>query len=197
MKEQKHEGKEACCASYGVEAIPFVEQYRSLLGTNVEVGVGQLLVCGEDDKECEGNEEADQQTSNQDLGPATLKPGADRREEPHDGETRLHHRTTAIARTPLFNRRGRARFETSRMFDQVNVDRGTGEETGAESGDQLEEHESEYNVGMRLAPPNGSRLSCGRNAWGRKEFEPQTRRLASEATQFFPTCERPPASSAC
>src|SRR5207244_9015708 len=102
-----------------------------------------------------------------------------------------------LARTPLFNRRGRARFETSRMFDQVNVDRGTGEETGAESGDQLEEHESEYNVGMRLAPPNGSRLSCGRNAWGRKEFEPQTRRLASEATQFFPTCERPPASSAC
>ena len=45
-------------------------------------------------------------------------------------------------------------------------------------------------------PPNGSRLSCGRTARGRKELEPQTRRLASEATQFFPQ-ERPAASSAC
>jgi hypothetical protein len=45
--------------------------------------------------------------------------------------------------------------------------------------------------------PNGSRLSCGRNTRGRKEAEPQTKRLANEATQFFPTWERPPASSAC
>src|SRR5437763_12586575 len=37
---------------------------------------------------------------------------------------------------------------------------------------------------MRL--PNGSRLSCGRNARGRKAAEPQTKRLAGEATQFFP-----------
>src|SRR2546426_10669628 len=47
------------------------------------------------------------------------------------------------------------------------------------------------------APPNGSRLSCGRNARRRKETEPQTKRLASEATQFFLTGERPAASSAC
>src|SRR2546430_711304 len=45
--------------------------------------------------------------------------------------------------------------------------------------------------------PNGPRLSCGRNAWRRKEAEAQTRRLASEATQFLLTCERPSASSAC
>ncbi len=45
-------------------------------------------------------------------------------------------------------------------------------------------------------PPNGSRLSCGRNARRRKEGEPQTKRLAGEATQFFPH-ERPTASSAC
>ena len=45
--------------------------------------------------------------------------------------------------------------------------------------------------------PNGPRLSCGRNARGRKAVEPQTKRLASEATQFLPTCERPAASSAC
>jgi len=45
--------------------------------------------------------------------------------------------------------------------------------------------------------PNGSRLSCGRNARWRKAVEPQTKRLASEATEFFPTCERPAASSAC
>jgi hypothetical protein len=45
-------------------------------------------------------------------------------------------------------------------------------------------------------PPNGSRLSCGRNAWGRKEVE-QLIELDREATQFFPTCERPSASSAC
>jgi len=49
-----------------------------------------------------------------------------------------------------------------------------------------------------LAPlPNGSRLSCGRNARRRKAVEPQKKRLASEGTQFFPTWERPPASSAC
>jgi len=45
--------------------------------------------------------------------------------------------------------------------------------------------------------PNGSRLSCGRHARGRKEVEAQRKRLAGEATQVFPTCERPPASSAC
>jgi len=45
--------------------------------------------------------------------------------------------------------------------------------------------------------PNGSRLSYGRNARGRKETEDQKKRLASEATQFLPICERPPASSAC
>jgi len=49
----------------------------------------------------------------------------------------------------------------------------------------------------RMLRPNGSRLSCGRSARGRKELEPQTKRLASEATQFLPTCERPAASSAC
>ena len=46
-------------------------------------------------------------------------------------------------------------------------------------------------------PPNGSRLSCGRNVDGRKELKQQIKRLASEPTQFFPTCERPAASSAC
>jgi len=45
--------------------------------------------------------------------------------------------------------------------------------------------------------PNGSRLSCGRNARGRKVVEQQTKRLAGEAPQFFPTCARPAASSAC
>jgi len=50
---------------------------------------------------------------------------------------------------------------------------------------------------IRAEPPNGSRLSCGRNARWRKAMEPQTKRLAGEATEFFPTCERPAASSAC
>ena len=47
-----------------------------------------------------------------------------------------------------------------------------------------------------VTPSNESRLSCGLNARGRKAVERQTKRLASEATQFFPQ-ERPPASSAC
>src|SRR6266480_2543444 len=37
-----------------------------------------------------------------------------------------------------------------------------------------------------VQPPNGSRLSCGRTAQGRKEVERQRTRLAGEATQFFP-----------
>jgi len=45
--------------------------------------------------------------------------------------------------------------------------------------------------------PNESRLSCGRNGRWRKAAERQIKRLASEATQFLPTCERPTASSAC
>jgi len=47
------------------------------------------------------------------------------------------------------------------------------------------------------ALPNESRLSCGRNTRRRKEVEAQRKRLAGEATQVFPTCERPAASSAC
>jgi len=45
-------------------------------------------------------------------------------------------------------------------------------------------------------PPNESRLSCGRNAGWRKAVDRQRKRLAGEATQFFPHA-RPPASSAC
>src|SRR6266516_5425954 len=45
--------------------------------------------------------------------------------------------------------------------------------------------------------PNGSRISCGRNARRRKAAERQTQRLAGEAAQLLLTCERPPASSAC
>ncbi len=37
------------------------------------------------------------------------------------------------------------------------------------------------------APPNGSRLSCGRSARGRKAVKRQTKRRASEAAQFLPT----------
>jgi len=48
-----------------------------------------------------------------------------------------------------------------------------------------------------VEPPNGSRLSCGRNRRWRKEVEAQRKRLAGDATQLFPTCERPTASSAC
>src|SRR5438132_342915 len=43
-----------------------------------------------------------------------------------------------------------------------------------------------------LAPPNGSRLSCGRKARWRKVGE-QMERYAGEGTQFFFTCERPAA----
>src|SRR2546429_10005709 len=46
------------------------------------------------------------------------------------------------------------------------------------------------------AAPNGSRLSCGRNARRRKVVE-RMGRSGGEAMQFFPTCERPTPSSAC
>jgi hypothetical protein len=48
---------------------------------------------------------------------------------------------------------------------------------------------------LRPCLPNGSRLSCGRGARGRKEAEPLNE-PACEGTQFFPS-ERPTASSAC
>ena len=67
---------------------------------------------------------------------------------------------------------------------------------GATAGD-ASDHKKQDASRHLAGPSNGSRLSCGRNARGRKELESQTTRFASEATQFFPTCERPPASSAC
>src|SRR5437867_10914200 len=39
--------------------------------------------------------------------------------------------------------------------------------------------------------PNGSRLSCGRNARRRKAVERHIKRLAGEATQFVSTCRAP------
>jgi len=51
--------------------------------------------------------------------------------------------------------------------------------------------------GLDAVLPNGSRVSCGRNADGRKAAEGQKQRLAGEATRLLPTCERPAASSAC
>src|SRR6058998_2352564 len=46
------------------------------------------------------------------------------------------------------------------------------------------------------AQPNGSRLSCGRNVHRRKIAERKGKRRG-EATEVFPTSERPAASSAC
>src|SRR5881296_3942545 len=45
-----------------------------------------------------------------------------------------------------------------------------------------------------LRPPNGSRLSCGRNSRWRKATGQQKQRLGGEATQFFLPCERPGSS---
>src|SRR5881397_2985675 len=43
----------------------------------------------------------------------------------------------------------------------------------------------------RVVPPNGSRLSCGRNGRGRKAVRRQKKRLGGEATQFFLTYDPP------
>ncbi len=43
----------------------------------------------------------------------------------------------------------------------------------------------------RVCLPNGSRLTCGRNRRWRKEVEAQRKRLAGEATQFFPYLRAP------
>jgi len=53
----------------------------------------------------------------------------------------------------------------------------------------------EGNGVLMCMPPNGSRLSCGRSAGGRKAADPPIQ-PAGEGTQFFPS-ERPAASSAC
>src|SRR2546421_11043066 len=58
------------------------------------------------------------------------------------------------------------------------------------------DEEREY-AHRAIGPPNGPHLSCGRNARGRKAAERQTKGWSARQTQFLPTCERPPASSAC
>src|SRR5438128_7569073 len=50
---------------------------------------------------------------------------------------------------------------------------------------------------LSIPPPNGTRLGSVTKVQTRKPPNPQTKRLASEATQFLPTCARPSASSAC
>src|SRR5207244_8990737 len=70
--------------------------------------------------------------------------------------------------------------------------RGRGEANGVTWDDLGLE---KYSVEMHSVPrravvlPNGSRLSCGRNARGRKAVQRQIKRLVGEATQFFLTCE--------
>src|SRR2546428_3216690 len=49
---------------------------------------------------------------------------------------------------------------------------------------------------MEVLPPNGARLSCGAPTSGRTTARTNMI-ILSEQTQFFPTCEVPPASSAC
>ncbi len=69
-------------------------------------------------------------------------------------------------------------------------------ETDGESVTKISAHWPNLGVAFAVLLPNGSRLSCGRRARGRKAREAQTKRLVGEATQFSPTCERPAASSA-
>src|ERR1041385_5563373 len=78
----------------------------------------------------------------------------------------------------------------------LSSDDGTDEQAEAQR-DRAEEEESQGPVHSLCGPPNGSLLSCGRSTRWRKALERQTKRLASEATQLFLTCERPSASSAC
>src|SRR5205814_4345501 len=70
-------------------------------------------------------------------------------------------------------------------------------ETEGESVTKISAHWPNLGVAFAVLLPNGSRLSCGRNRRWRKEVEAQRTRLAGAATQLFPTCERPAASSAC
>ena len=67
---------------------------------------------------------------------------------------------------------------------------------GAPDEQDAQEHDGRLRDSHQEGLPNGPRLSCGRKARGRKAAEQQTKRLAGEATQFFPL-ERPTASSAC
>src|SRR6266511_2281713 len=47
------------------------------------------------------------------------------------------------------------------------------------------------------APPNGPRLSCGRRARRRTVGRFDWRHSVGAQMEFYPTCARPPASSAC
>src|SRR2546422_11429042 len=66
-----------------------------------------------------------------------------------------------------------------------------GRERETQSGKKQPKRSRARRAHLYLAPPNGSRLSCGRNGRGRKAVERQTKRLAGEATQFLPTCDAP------
>jgi len=86
------------------------------------------------------------------------------------------------------------------LVDRSGVAAGTGRVSLRKEGlwktnDQNESDDHAHSQFRVL--PNGSRLSCGRNARRRKAVERQMKRLASEATQFFPIGKRPAASSAC
>jgi len=57
--------------------------------------------------------------------------------------------------------------------------------------DCAEEKDDSAQIHSWCGPPNGARLSCGRDTRGRKGAEPQTKELASQATQSL-TYERTP-----
>src|SRR5438132_1529950 len=110
----------------------------------------------------------------------------------------------AVAAAAIVRRRGVTTSENEALgiTDTPETSgRGRGGNSNGEQAGRAYERErslgNQRHVTHGWRQPNGSRLSCGRHASGRKVAERQTKRLASEATQFFPTCERPAASSAC
>src|SRR5213594_4921681 len=65
-----------------------------------------------------------------------------------------------------------------------------------EHGGQLEGHGTQSNKDARVMP-NGSRLSCGAQSTAAARVMELVQKVVGAQVQLFPTCEAPPASSAC
>src|SRR5438093_1261989 len=137
QEEQQRERAER--AADRVEPVPAREQHFGLGPIRVRAQREQAVVGRPDDDERKRRDEEQQASGHEKPYPATREPGDHRADKPQHRERGLHHRGAFVARGPLGERNARPAGHARRVLDDVDVDRGAGEDRTAERGEEFHE----------------------------------------------------------
>ena len=85
-----------------------------------------MLIRGHDRDKSEGDDQADEHRSDNPQGAAAEEPSRPPGNQTHNGQGGLHHRGSRVARSPDGCGKFRAAPHSSRMLDQIHVDRRAG-----------------------------------------------------------------------